>query len=88
MAEESVDVASMLKRKIYELAAELPVNKDLKENSVCVRDKDTNAVVCVMKTFVSDKAYRVSGYAKIGGQIMVTVGKSEDIKRLQETIGP
>lgn len=82
------DLAQQLKRKIFELASELPVNKDLKENAVCVRDKDTNAVVCAMKVYVSDKAYRISGYAKIGGTRMVTVGKAEDIKKLEETIGP
>jgi len=82
------DMSAELRRKIFELASELPVNKDLKENAVCVRDKDTNAVVCAMKTYVSDRAYRVSGYAKIGGTRMVTVGKVEDIKKLEESIGP
>ena len=77
-----------LRRRIYELASTLQVNKDKKFDSICVRDKESGAVVCARKKYLSDSTHAISGYAKIGGTRVVAVGDSKDIKELEETIGP
>jgi len=81
-------VEEKLRRKIYELASSLTVNKDLKENSICIRDKETGAIICARKKYLTDSTHKVSGYAKVGGTRVVAVGDSKDIKELEETIGP
>jgi len=76
------------RRMIHNLARQLEVNKDIKWNSACVRDEKTGAVVCAAKKYISDSAHKVSGYVKIGGTRVMAIGDVEDIKKLEETIGP
>lgn len=88
MTDIEMEEKQRLRRKIYELATEVGVNKDLKWNAICERDEKTGVIICVGKKYVSDSTHSISGYAKIGGTRIVAVGDANDIKKLEETIGP
>ena len=76
------------RRMIDNLARTIDVNKEKKWDAACMRDDKTGAVVCASKKYISDSTHKVSGYVKIGGSRVIAVGDVEDIKKLEETIGP